>query len=207
MGGATVARRVFILSISFQSTLPVGGATRPSNKQRQQRVVSIHASRGGSDGGCCPGWWHCCVSIHASRGGSDKVLYHQHLEYMFQSTLPVGGATSSQRYQTHPTRGGFNPRFPWGERLRKRVRVYRDNLFQSTLPVGGATDVAVAAFRHRHCFNPRFPWGERLVWSVLMALSQAFQSTLPVGGATDNLVAAVDPAGFQSTLPVGGATG
>ena len=78
----------------------------------------------------------------------------------FQSTLPVGGATSvtalavnALKISIHAPRGGsdlpgggqvkrlpdFNPRSPWGERLRQDMDTIVGMEFQSTLPVGGAT--------------------------------------------------------------------
>ena len=126
---------------------------------------------------------------------------------VFQSTLPVGGATGRWR-QPAGVAMYFNPRSPRGG---------------ATRPVGrnrGNMDY----------FNPRSPWGERLKGAFVYALSQIisihaprrgsdtsrpglswrftrFQSTLPMGGATlpgtSPLAGAVV---FQSTLPVGGAT-
>ena len=78
----------------------------------------------------------------------------------FQSTLPVGGATTTDGYtyegdniSIHAPRGGsdrqrrwsscpvrdFNPRSPWGERHKVTLPVDVPQRFQSTLPVGGAT--------------------------------------------------------------------
>ena len=145
------------------------------------------------------------ISIHAPRGGSDsKAVIRDGYKLEFQSTLPVGGATSENK--GHIGSG----------------------LFQSTLPVGGATDWQLFAKRFRKIsihaprggsdcdiskygcgsnisihaprggsdywlvgrhtllrhFNPRSPWGER--HSPVLAVQQLreFQSTLPVGGAT-----------------------
>ena len=102
---------------------------------------------------------------------------------IFQSSLPVGGATKTkavdilgERISILAPRGGsdaipqlmpvlfkhFNPRSPWGERL----------------PSASITLTTIADF------NPRSPWGER-PWLVRLALSiSPFQSSLPVGGAT-----------------------
>ena len=57
----------------FQSTLPVGGATRGGCPHLLQFYISIHAPRGGSDSAAVS----CRVrslqiSIHAPRGGSDE---------------------------------------------------------------------------------------------------------------------------------------
>ena len=57
-------------------------------------MISIHAPRGGSD----PAHWRMRstgqISIHAPRGGSDaENLIDRARRVIFQSTLPVGGAT------------------------------------------------------------------------------------------------------------------
>ena len=79
---------------------------------------------------------------------------------LFQSTLPVGGATGHPA-GLHTGRDDFNPRSPWGERRRK-------------IPAGGD-----AVY-----FNPRSPWGERHNHTKEDGRTIQFQSTLPVGGAT-----------------------
>ncbi len=125
------------------------------------------------------------VSIHAPRGRSD-VLGQSWLrrDGLFQSTLPVGGATLARirsvqvvdKVSIHAPRGrsdpltttgdtwpSFNPRSPWEERL-----------FHAA--VVGAMD----------CFNPRSPWEERPQIIIARLTDSAFQSTLPVGGATSS---------------------
>ncbi len=57
---------------------------------------------------------------------------------LFQSTLPVGGATSVVCFRAFQSLY-FNPRSPWGERLPKFPLLITKPEFQSTLPVGGAT--------------------------------------------------------------------
>ena len=101
------------------------------------------------------------ISIHAPRGGSDpKSCPLSMAALLFQSTLPVGGATRLSallelraKISIHAPRGGsdldmyhmefaaynFNPRSPWGERLEARQGKQEPKKFQSTLPVGGAT--------------------------------------------------------------------
>ena len=76
----------------FQSTLTVGGATRPAPALHPGPAISIHAPRGGSD----------------LRRFGDNLVVH-----VFQSTLPVGGATASclarivrQAISIHAPRGG-----------------------------------------------------------------------------------------------------
>ena len=102
---------------------------------------------------------------------------------LFQSTRPVWGATGI-RVDTYTVADDFNPRAPYGARLRQLLRGHQTNQFQSTRPVWGAT----AARRRRdparrisiHAprmgrdssvsqpstptqnFNPRAPYGARL---------------------------------------------
>ena len=102
---------------TFQSTLPVGGATNTGEKAVEIIAISIHAPRGGSDTrglinhnkhlnfnprspwgerqrDCQLFLKRVRISIHAPRGGSDcrKSLMLSKI-CLFQSTLPVGGAT------------------------------------------------------------------------------------------------------------------
>mgnify|MGYP007016529179 CR=1 FL=1 len=134
-------RRAVLLQIIptliFQSTLPVGEATVVDKKTLAMLGISIHASRGGSDvHGRGSFHYSNVISIHASRGGSDrcraaavrgvshfnprfpwgKRLSLQPLKLfdrLFQSTLPVGEATSckheyakGRKISIHASRGG-----------------------------------------------------------------------------------------------------
>ena len=102
------------LSFQFQSTLPVGGATASAFPRFPQSAISIHAPRGGSDF-----WDRFNNSLHKdfnprSPWGErlpDFILNVQ--DQIFQSTLPVGGATWLQKIQQnlvkisiHAPRGG-----------------------------------------------------------------------------------------------------
>ncbi len=126
---------------------------------------------------------------------------------LFQSTLPVRGATGSRAWHWPPD-NDFNPRSPCGERqmalsykgMSQAISIHAPRAgsdgksaghhtgppqFQSTLPVRGATGTSVSP----------------LVNHIL------FQSTLPVRGATRSGKSGLSMAArFQSTLPVRGAT-
>ena len=78
----------------FQSTLPAGEATLPLKLFLLTLVISIHASRGGSDIHRQSGLRDAPISIHASRGGSDGAVAAFCAAELFQSTLPAGEATS-----------------------------------------------------------------------------------------------------------------
>ena len=101
---------------------------------------------------------------------------------LFQSTLPVWGATATT-INIRNTRTNFNPRSPCGERQGT-----------GTISSPGSD------------FNPRSPCGERLQSRYADKHKYGFQSTLPVWGATFNLQKFGQWTGFQSTLPVWGAT-
>ena len=128
------------------------------------------------------------------------------MSFVFQSTLPVRGATAAMVLLIRST-----------------------HRFQSTLPVRGATTVrreppcrvqiSIHAPRagsdrgfhfcleHSEHFNPRSPCGERLACRVpFISPPSVFQSTLPVRGATKLPNAYVTADKFQSTPPVRGAT-
>ena len=80
--------------------------------------------------------------------------------FEFQSTLPVGGATSELD----------------ATGLQYNISIHA--------PRGGSDATILIAFVHSAYFNPRSPWGERQVFGRQTALNWSFQSTLPVGGAT-----------------------
>ena len=124
---------------------------------------------------------------------------------LFQSTLPVGGATfigievkCPGKISIHAPRGGsdfkpermfiygndFNPRSPWGERRRDFSLPIRERRFQSTLPVGGATAEMQerAAKLQISIHAPR--GGSDSSDTGKSVVNLGFQSTLPVGGAT-----------------------
>ena len=115
-GGSDLQRHLhFRGGQGFQSTLPVGGATSAAGMTQAAFAISIHAPRGGSDhpGGCRKG--RVFISIHAPRGGSDSASRPAcFAPRLFQSTLPVGGATAhglqilppAAEISIHAPRGG-----------------------------------------------------------------------------------------------------
>ncbi len=85
----------------FQSTLPMKGATRCGRCCCDRVFVSIHAPNEGSDYSLDPharGAAH--VSIHAPNEGSDAIgQLGSYAIRMFQSTLPMKGATQKSQKQ------------------------------------------------------------------------------------------------------------
>ena len=185
VGGATPHRAIFTVPLSisihaprggsdsqktgenrtfqtFQSTLPVGGATPRGVTAITNRIYFNPRSP----------WGERRIQIVIPNGGVDfnprspwgerpKGRTRSPGEEIFQSTLPVGGATMAiaaagklADISIHAPRGGSD--CDLAEIVIPGIR------FQSTLPVGGATASGC---------------GYRMI-------RRLFQSTLPVGGAT-----------------------
>jgi len=150
------------ISVSFQSTLPVGGATF-----LQRLAVE----------------WHD-ISIHAPRGGSDVTSLLQHLvDGVFQSTLPVGGATETvinrsllRAISIHAPRGGSDWPTPWVCNVAFYISIHAPRGGSDNLTKVRRMDTQISIHA------PRGGSDEQTAVNILARLQ--FQSTLPVGGAT-----------------------
>ena len=173
--------------MSFQSTLPVRGATGREWQRRSIGMISIHAPRAGSDvKRRIPGDADIAISIHAPRAGSDAKA----------ETLPA-----RTRISIHAPRAGsdgcvciyicnpwyFNPRSPCGERRsRPACGCCRAQNFNPRSPCGERQQCA-AVDSVLGDFNPRSPCGERPESACALCAGYEFQSTLPVRGATQRI--------------------
>ena len=115
-GEATRGLKLTVSNVGlFQSTLPAGEATSVPKETLQALLISIHASRGGSDnhitdpGHLQPGFQSTLPAGEATLGGLTQTSIH----WSFQSTLPAGEATKRCRPLTpkrlisiHASRGG-----------------------------------------------------------------------------------------------------
>ena len=103
---------------SFQSTLPARGATiRPRFSATKSRHFNPRSPHGERRAALRVLRVIRRISIHAPRTGSDGHSFlFARLKYLFQSTLPARGATSSCSGRV-PVLIYFNPRSPHGERL------------------------------------------------------------------------------------------
>ena len=191
---------------SFQSTLPVRGATRISSFDWHSRRISIHAPRAGSDSSSSSS-----VSISSNFnprspcGERLKRWFVFQCLLKFQSTLPVRGATKNPEFgeirviiSIHAPRAGsdiksglrkgklkyFNPRSPCGERLKLVGGELIQAQFQSTLPVRGATLIRFNERRNIYISIHAPRAGSDMVCILMYIICVVFQSTLPVRGAT-----------------------
>ena len=171
-------------SSSFQSTLPLRGATpRPRRLAGATPYFNPRSPYGERRG------LHALLlggvefqSTLPLRGATLLLPLTAARSSIFQSTLPLRGATfgiedvaAALYISIHaPLTGSdltrnqllldypdFNPRSPYGERLCTLIWARQRALFQSTLPLRGATLPTVSLFFGTVHFNPRSPYGER----------------------------------------------
>ncbi len=148
-------------------------------------MISIHASRGGSD------WKEVTnadvayyISIHASRGGSDSKI----------------GLSSLQI-------DDFNPRFPRGKRHLHGGRYPCPVHFNPRFPRGKRQALVTAIKDNKSDFNPRFPRGKRPM-CMCPIITRIIISIHASRGGSDHRQQVMQHSRkeFQSTLPAGEAT-
>ena len=169
------------------------------------------------------------ISIHTPHAGSDlPCLYSLHWWLVFQSTLPMRGATIDKPYGKFGG-GYFNPHSPCGERrIFESDRDFDFNISIHT-PHAGSDRISLWVLLPERYFNPHSPCGERRRYFTKLHTTSEFQSTLPMRGATPTYTRCGtfcqyfnphSPCGerrvrlsydkhmdeFQSTLPMRGAT-
>ena len=189
-------------AMHFNPRSPHGERPRAERRMRQERKISTHAPRTGSDIGDSDGCGVQTISTHAPRTGSDRLFGQRgDADSLFQPTLPARGATQSItvtiaveiHISTHAPRTGsdsgsfaafcaflnFNPRSPHGERL----------------------SLAIIASQVASNFNPRSPHGERRRKSVRRGRRLRFQPTLPARGATRQRVTPPNAKGISTHAP------
>ena len=187
---------------SFQSTLPVRGATHFLSVIDKGKIISIHAPRAGSD----PTWSLITrdgeyFNPRSPCGERLSIVSSTTSGFGFQSTLPVRGATPAALVisceivfqSTLPVRGATSP----------SLVAKRSPIFQSTLPVRGATGayydsrpwnlISIHAPRAGsdlslltvsllgRNFNPRSPCGERRTCASAESIAAYFNPRSPCG--------------------------
>ena len=109
------------ISKKFQSTLPARGATFPLPARCQIQTISIHAPRTGSAPPVSSGRGVCRVDFNPRSPHGERLSRRTSTrkQFLFQSTLPARGATSTVSDTAHASTH-FNPRSPHGERHAQR---------------------------------------------------------------------------------------
>ena len=149
---------------TFQSTRPIRGATilhvtitlsRQNFNPRAPYGARLCPYKGVQ--------YRQAISIHAPHTGRDVIqLMRSCVDYLFQSTRPIRGATSGEGYQAGATTN-FNPRAPYGAR---QTRVFPEMTcqihFNPRAPYGARHGGVSFEIVSRLDFNPRAPYGARL---------------------------------------------
>ena len=190
---------------SFQSTLPMRGATVDFAVLAVEAAISIHAPHAGSDhtGMLCalgPGDFNPRSPCGERLGGSAGST----LSFRFQSTLPMRGATCFR--MSSRTEYSFQSTLPMRGATERSQHIEHDEGISIHAPHAGSDPALGCGQPLFRDFNPRSPCGERLDPCLPGIVKQKFQSTLPMRGATGCERQAHCTAAFQSTLPMRGAT-
>ena len=100
------------------------------------------------------------ISIHASRGGSDILLHVMPASFTHFNPRFPRGKRQRPALETDPDRL-FQSTLPAGEATPSFTNSRRRAIFQSTLPAGEATNGNRFYQVTLYNFNPRFPRGKR----------------------------------------------
>ena len=123
---------------SFQSTLPLRGATKPEPEDSTPTGVSIHPPLAGSDGtGRSRVWRRSYFNPHSPCGERLFCTRSMNGKNVFQSTLPLRGATTDRF-------GGLHARF---------ISIHTS--------LAGSDHKPLTIFVPTSNFNPHSPCGER----------------------------------------------
>ena len=145
----------------FNPRSPCGERRSANNTLTARRTISIHAPRVGSDHVQEQEQEQSVISIHAPRVGSDarRCICSIRSTY-FNPRSPCGERRSGTPRFT-PLRFIFQSTLPvWGATV-PDVVPHKCTKFQSTLPVWGATACSSSSDCAGGDFNPRSPCGER----------------------------------------------
>ena len=180
-----------MISRRFQSTRPIRGATmRCYGIRARMRYFNPRAPYGARRKTFCfPLWMRSnfnprapygarlgnslrivpglAISIHAPHTGRDLCPLRKFAPLEIISIhAPHTGRDPSGRTDALPA-GNFNPRAPYGARLRiRRPWIGPRRIFQSTRPIRGATMKMAMRITKSLYFNPRAPYGARLSVTV-----------------------------------------
>ena len=195
------------VSILFQSTRPLRGATSSAMPSTRTIMISIHAPLAGRDLGLGLDAAQLFISIHAPLAGRDDVMMHVcHVLGFISIHAPLAGRDAVPTFRIFST-AWISIHAPLAGRDGRATASCRHcREFQSTRPLRGATRPITAAwFRRRisiHAplagrdpsgatatkekgnFNPRAPCGARPVGRDRNKGERKFQSTRPLRGAT-----------------------
>ena len=147
----------------FQSTLPLRGATHAPQHLDVGSQISIHAPLTGSDDKKPVLSGTRGISIHAPLTGSDCYGKRSHAENSnFNPRSPYGERLrilSTRKRVVH-----FNPRSPYGERPLRGHAANPRAVISIHAPLTGSDWRLYIVHSRKPHFNPRSPYGERRIW-------------------------------------------
>ena len=193
-----------LLTIRFQSTHPLRGATRAAQQGSGKKQISIHAPLAGCDLFpftllFVPGNFNPRTPCGVRRGKTQMGLE----AVAFQSTHPLRGATfafCSFLYclgiSIHAPLAGCDIIAPY-------VSAYGDDI-SIHAPLAGCDDPLQRYVLFVSYFNPRTPCGVRLNVKQTHKCFDRFQSTHPLRGATLRTATSISRIGISIHAPLAG---
>ena len=189
-GARPIDSELFSKWCGFQSTRPVWGATDIWWSIAIVERISIHAPRMGRDHASTELFSHATTfqSTRPVWGATNVVFCHLFIR-LISIHAPRMGRDRAQRAEVQRMKD-FNPRAPYGARLRTALIRRTHGEFQSTRPVWGATFRALCARDSIPAhFNPRAPYGARLkAADWLTASAGDFNPRAPYGARPCNSI-------------------
>ena len=190
------------MEAAFQSTLPVWGATSLTEILPFLRVISIHAPRVGSDLVHVGLLLFCDYFNPRSPCGERHFeRFQERDEQIFQSTLPVWGATrqshhspSRQTISIHAPRVGSDFAVLWNTSA-VQISIHAPRVGSDSLGPGNCQE--------RFYFNPRSPCGERRQGCGAVHQGQYFNPRSPCGERLTLTANLMFPDDFNPRSPCG----
>ena len=197
MRGATSSRSIFARTLRFQSTLPMRGATIYAMRKGDNMTISIHAPHAGSD---CKYEIQLStdgISIHAPHAGSDSGFQCSRASAGISIHAPHAGSDITADALNGPLTD-FNPRSPCGERPGNS-----SNAIASTIsihaPHAGSDNTSLESCHVRYKFQSTLPMRGATAAAFHRCSLRRFQSTLPMRGATVKQKT-LNPCGIQHII-------
>ena len=135
--------------------------------------ISIHTPLAGSDhAGTARKGWALYFNPHSPCGERLAFCFNRPHSSIFQSTLPLRGATSRLLRSIRVPKY-FNPHSPCGER-RHRTRSTTHLLISIHTPLAGSDGSTAPCVARRKYFNPHSPCGERRVWGYCFVRTRSY---------------------------------
>ena len=174
-------------------------------RNRHRKGISIHTPLAGSDRAASGlRGLQAIISIHTPLAGSDAALRKCWRSLIFQSTLPLRGATWT--CSTSTTSTSFQSTLPLRGATGHCHTLLSGHAISIHTPLAGSDACLSHTLPASANFNPHSPCGERPPPCVLSAAVIDFNPHSPCGERPRSSRFGSRAREFQSTLPLRGAT-